>query len=112
MVFCSKIVTKLYRKVLVLGLGDSGKSTVLKVCVQSIESTWRNVLGLTFLQQMQLIHHIPFLLQEVESFRQWQWQQHLFGSSVLLSSLNEHPDGHIDNLTLPPATPATAPDES
>jgi len=69
-VFCSKIVTKPYRKVLVLGLGDSGKSTVLKVCVQSIESMWRNDLGLTFLQQMRLIHHIPFLLQEVESFRQ------------------------------------------
>jgi len=31
---------------------------------------------------------------------------------VLLSSLNEHPDGHIDNLTLPPTTPATAPDKS
>jgi len=30
---------------------------------------------------------------------------------VLLSSLNEHPDRHIDNLTLPPATPATAPNE-
>jgi len=31
---------------------------------------------------------------------------------VLLSSLNEHPDRHIDNLTLPPVTPATAPNKS
>jgi len=88
-VFCSKIVTKPYRKVLVLGSGDSGKSTVLKVCAQPIEPTWRKGFRTNILQQMRLIHRIPFSPQEVESFRQLVFNNLTHGLKYLLDAMED-----------------------
>ncbi|GBE78577.1 Guanine nucleotide-binding protein alpha-2 subunit [Sparassis crispa] len=56
-------------KVLLLGSGDSGKSTVLK--------------------QMRLIHRVPFSTQEVESFRQLVFNNLTQGIKYLLDSMED-----------------------
>ncbi|KAF7313272.1 Heterotrimeric G-protein alpha subunit 4 [Mycena kentingensis (nom. inval.)] len=62
-------------KVLLLGSGDSGKSTILK--------------------QMRLIHRVPFSAQEKETFRQLVFDNLVTGLSLLLAALQ-----HMD-LQLP-----------
>ncbi|KAJ7826310.1 heterotrimeric G-protein alpha subunit, GPA2-like protein [Mycena olivaceomarginata] len=64
-------------KVLLLGSGDSGKSTILK--------------------QMRLIHRVPFSSQETESFRQLVFDNLTRGLKYLLDAL---PDMELE---LPPA---------
>ncbi|KAJ7609486.1 heterotrimeric G-protein alpha subunit, GPA2-like protein [Roridomyces roridus] len=54
-------------KVLLLGSGDSGKSTVLK--------------------QMRVIHQVPFTEQERESYRQLVWENVVRGVKYLLDSM-------------------------
>ncbi|KAH9966681.1 heterotrimeric G-protein alpha subunit, GPA2-like protein [Russula dissimulans] len=56
-------------KVLLLGSGDSGKSTILK--------------------QMRLIHHVPFSPHEVESFRQIIWNNVTHGVKDVLDSMED-----------------------
>jgi len=56
-------------KVLLLGSGDSGKSTILK--------------------QMRLIHHVPFTPHEVESFRQIIWNNVTHGVRIVLDSMED-----------------------
>jgi guanine nucleotide-binding protein subunit alpha len=56
-------------KVLLLGSGDSGKSTVLK--------------------QMRLIHKVPFSSQEVESYRQLVFNNLTHGLKYLLDSMED-----------------------
>lgn len=56
-------------KVLLLGSGDSGKSTVLK--------------------QMRLIHRVPFSPQEVETFRQLVFNNLTHGIKYLLDSMED-----------------------
>ncbi|KAK7461375.1 hypothetical protein VKT23_008552 [Stygiomarasmius scandens] len=56
-------------KVLLLGSGDSGKSTILK--------------------QMRLIHKVPFSTQEKESFRQLVWDNITKGFKNLLDAMEE-----------------------
>ncbi|KAI0063228.1 heterotrimeric G protein alpha subunit 4 [Artomyces pyxidatus] len=56
-------------KVLLLGSGDSGKSTILK--------------------QMRLIHRIPFSSQEVESYRQLVFNNLTHGLKYLLDSMED-----------------------
>ncbi|KAJ7202000.1 heterotrimeric G protein alpha subunit 4 [Mycena haematopus] len=57
------------RKVLLLGSGDSGKSTILK--------------------QMRLIHHLPFSTAETESFRQLVFENLIRGLRYLLDALED-----------------------
>ncbi|OCH94181.1 heterotrimeric G protein alpha subunit 4 [Obba rivulosa] len=56
-------------KVLLLGSGDSGKSTILK--------------------QMRLIHHVPFSAQEVESYRQLVFNNLTHGLKYVLEAMEE-----------------------
>jgi len=56
-------------KVLLLGSGDSGKSTILK--------------------QMRLIHRVPFSSQEVESFRQLIFNNLTHGLNYVLDSMED-----------------------
>ncbi|KAI0271682.1 heterotrimeric G protein alpha subunit 4 [Gloeopeniophorella convolvens] len=56
-------------KVLLLGSGDSGKSTILK--------------------QMRLIHRVPFSTQEVESFRQLIFNNLTHGLKYVLDSMED-----------------------
>ncbi|KAF5335221.1 hypothetical protein D9758_014765 [Tetrapyrgos nigripes] len=56
-------------KVLLLGSGDSGKSTILK--------------------QMRLIHKVPFSSQEIESYRQLVWDNITRGLKTLLEAMEE-----------------------
>ncbi|KAJ7244613.1 heterotrimeric G-protein alpha subunit, GPA2-like protein [Mycena haematopus] len=57
------------RKVLLLGSGDSGKSTILK--------------------QMRLIHRVPFSTAETESFRQLVFENLIRGLRYLLDALGD-----------------------
>ncbi|KAJ7735837.1 heterotrimeric G protein alpha subunit 4 [Mycena maculata] len=54
-------------KVLLLGSGDSGKSTILK--------------------QMRLIHRVPFTVAETESYRQLVWENVVRGLKYLLDAM-------------------------
>ncbi|KDQ53440.1 hypothetical protein JAAARDRAFT_137170 [Jaapia argillacea MUCL 33604] len=54
-------------KVLLLGSGDSGKSTILK--------------------QMRLIHHVPFSPQEIESYRQLVFNNLVFGLKYVFEAM-------------------------
>ncbi|THH31576.1 hypothetical protein EUX98_g2608 [Antrodiella citrinella] len=56
-------------KVLLLGSGDSGKSTVLK--------------------QMRLIHRVPFSTQEIESYRQLVFNNLTHGMKYLIDSMED-----------------------
>lgn len=56
-------------QVLLLGSGDSGKSTILK--------------------QMRLIHHVPFSQQEVESYRQLVFNNLTHGMKYLLDAMDD-----------------------
>ncbi|KAJ7201996.1 guanine nucleotide binding protein, alpha subunit [Mycena haematopus] len=63
----AKAKMALQRKVLLLGSGDSGKSTILK--------------------QMRLIHRVPFSAAETESFRQLVFENLIRGMRYLLDAL-------------------------
>ena len=56
-------------KVLLLGSGDSGKSTILK--------------------QMRLIHRVPFSAQEIESYRQLVFNNLTHGLKYLLDAMED-----------------------
>ncbi|KAG5641763.1 hypothetical protein DXG03_004275 [Asterophora parasitica] len=63
----AKLATQV--KVLLLGSGDSGKSTVLK--------------------QMRLIHKLPFSAQEIESYRQLTFDNLTRGMKYLLDAMDD-----------------------
>ncbi|KAG6828996.1 hypothetical protein H0H92_006068 [Tricholoma furcatifolium] len=71
-------------KVLLLGSGDSGKSTILK--------------------QMRLIHKIPFTSQEIESFRQLIFDNLTRGLKFLLDAMDDMElkvsEANIENVDL------------
>ncbi|KAG8923354.1 hypothetical protein FRC00_006356, partial [Tulasnella sp. 408] len=56
-------------KVLLLGSGDSGKSTILK--------------------QMRLIHKLPFTAQEIEGYRQLVFSNVILGLKALIDAMDE-----------------------
>lgn len=72
-------------KVLLLGSGDSGKSTILK--------------------QMRLIHRVPFSAQETETFRQLVFDNITRGLNYLLDAV------HDMNLDMPTAYTAVYPED-
>jgi len=72
-------------KVLLLGSGDSGKSTILK--------------------QMRLIHRVPFSAQETESFRQLVFDNITRGLNYLLDAV------HDMDLDMPSAYTAVYPED-
>lgn len=75
-------------QVLLLGSGDSGKSTVLKVGIRFSCLGFSPSYSYPY-QQMRLIHKVPFLPQEIEYYRLLVFSNLITGMIYLLDAMEE-----------------------